>query len=143
MQGKRLTKHVIRSVGVESASSCEIECFLEEFCVSYNLGPFQHGRHVCELSNSDAIRHPVDLVPDPAYNYRESVVSTLQLMPVENERKSTYVSVEISHCEDSNVPQFISAVYFSSIFLLMAVSHILLISKLIYEYIHRNTASIL
>ena len=96
MQGKRLTKHVIRSIGVQSASGCEIECFLEEFCVSYNLGPFQHGRHVCELSNSDAIRHPLDLVPDPAYNYRETVVSTF-VTHTSHKRMQKHVSADVSY----------------------------------------------
>ena len=54
---KALTNHVITSRKVTSAENCEIECFLEMKCESYNLGPqLENGDHVCELSNSDAIR---------------------------------------------------------------------------------------
>ena len=76
-QGKRLTAHIIRSVDVNTDSNCQIKCFLETFCVSYNIGPFQGGKHVCELSNSDAIRHPQDLVTDPTYTYVETEVSDI------------------------------------------------------------------
>ena len=76
-QGQRLTAHIIRSVDVNTDSNCQIECFLEAFCMSYNIGPFQGGKHVCELSNSDAIRHPQDLVSDPTYAYMGTKVSDL------------------------------------------------------------------
>lgn len=58
-----------------SADNCEIECFLEMKCESYNLGPqLESGDHVCELSNSDAIRDPLDLMTNQGFIYRGSEV---------------------------------------------------------------------
>ena len=39
---------------------CELHCFMEITCQSYNFGPKEGGGHVCELSDSDAIRNPLD-----------------------------------------------------------------------------------
>ena len=58
-----------------SAENCEIECFLEMKCESYNLGPQQeNGDHVCELSNSDALRDPLDLMTNQGFIYRGTEV---------------------------------------------------------------------
>ena len=72
---KALTNHVITSRKVTSAENCEIECFLEMKCESYNLGPqLGNGDHVCELSNSDAIRDPLDLMTNQGFIYRGTKV---------------------------------------------------------------------
>lgn len=72
---KALTNHVITSQKVTSAENCEIECFLEMKCESYNLGPqLENGDHVCELSNSDAIRDPLDLMTNQGFIYRGTKV---------------------------------------------------------------------
>ena len=48
---KALVKHVIRSEPVLSEGVCEIKCFLEPNCVSFNYGPLGDGAFKCELNN--------------------------------------------------------------------------------------------
>ena len=72
--GKALVGHVIKTVQVNTGDQCELRCYWELECVSYNLGPYQVYGHACELSNSDHIRHPDDLVPRPGYIYRGTEV---------------------------------------------------------------------
>ena len=74
---KALVRHVTRTVKVDNADQCEIRCYQELECLSYNLGPYQDYGHVCELSNSDHLRHPEDLVPMPGFIYRGTEVHDL------------------------------------------------------------------
>ena len=74
VDGKALVGHVIKTVEVNTDDHCEIMCYREHQCLSYNLGPFQNYGHACELSNSDHIRHPDDLVPVPGYIYKGTEV---------------------------------------------------------------------
>nr|XP_058957074.1 uncharacterized protein LOC131784293 [Pocillopora verrucosa] len=67
---KALTGHVIKTIPVETNDHCEIACFRDLMCLSYNIGPKQAGGHQCELSKSDHIRDPADLVPMAGYIYR-------------------------------------------------------------------------
>ncbi|KAL9973363.1 hypothetical protein ACROYT_G019813 [Oculina patagonica] len=67
---KALVGHVITMVHVNDGDQCEIRCYAEAECLSYNLGSHQVDGHACELSNSDHIRHPDDLVARPGYIYR-------------------------------------------------------------------------
>lgn len=71
---KALVGHVTRSVKVKNADQCEIRCYQELACLSYNLGPYKDNGHACELSNSDHLRHPDDLVPIPGFIYRGTEV---------------------------------------------------------------------
>lgn len=57
---KALKNHVIRTSRATSAEVCELHCFMEITCQSYNFGPTEGGGHVCELSDSGAIRNPLD-----------------------------------------------------------------------------------
>ena len=54
--------HVFKRIEVTSPDVCEINRFIEADCVSFNVGPLQDGKHWCELSDSDEIIHPKDLV---------------------------------------------------------------------------------
>ena len=45
----------------KTADSCEIQCFIEVKCESYNFGPNEDGGYLCELSDSDGVRDPDDL----------------------------------------------------------------------------------
>lgn len=74
---KALVGHVTRTVKVNNGDQCEIRCYQELECLSYNLGPYQDYGHVCELSNSDHLRHPDDLVPMPGFIYRGTEVHDL------------------------------------------------------------------
>ena len=72
--GKALIGHVIKTIPVETNDHCEIACYRDFTCLSYNIGPKQAGRHQCELSKSDHIRDPADLVPLAGYIYRPTEV---------------------------------------------------------------------
>lgn len=74
---KALAGHVIRTVKVNNGNQCEIRCYHELECLSYNLGPYQDNGHACELSKSDHIRHPGDLVPMPGFIYTGTEVHDL------------------------------------------------------------------
>ena len=76
---KALTNHVISTPTVTSAQVCEIECFLEIKCESYNFGPKEGGGHVCELSDSDAVRDPLEWTTKEGFVYRGTKVQRLIL----------------------------------------------------------------
>ena len=57
-------------MNVTSEGGCVDECFSEDRCVSYNLGPFQGGFHICELSDSNDVLHPEDLQQQHGYLLR-------------------------------------------------------------------------
>lgn len=71
---KALTNHVISTPTVTSAQVCEIECFLEIKCESYNFGAKEGGGHVCELSDSDAVRDPLEWTTKEGFVYRGTKV---------------------------------------------------------------------
>ena len=48
-----LEKHVFKMMEIETASACEVNCFMEADCVSYNLKPQQNGKLLYEFSDSD------------------------------------------------------------------------------------------
>ena len=56
-----LEKHVFKMMEIETASACEVNCFMEADCVSYNLKPQQNGKLLCELSDSDHANNQQDL----------------------------------------------------------------------------------
>ena len=57
-----------------SEEACKIQCFIEVTCESYNFGPKEGGGHVCELSDSDAIRDPLDWITKQGFQYIETQV---------------------------------------------------------------------
>lgn len=66
---KALLNHVISTPRANSAEVCELQCFIEVTCESYNFGPNEDGGHVCELSDSDAIRDPDDWATKQGFLY--------------------------------------------------------------------------
>ncbi|XP_031554597.1 neurogenic locus notch homolog protein 2-like isoform X2 [Actinia tenebrosa] len=63
IQGKALRNHVSSSDFATDESHCKVKCFLDSRCISYNFGSGADGQgYVCELSHSDHIMHPDDLV---------------------------------------------------------------------------------
>ena len=73
---KVLINHVIRSPKVMSADVCEINC------ESYNFGRNESGNHVCELSDSDAIRRPMEWISKQGFIYRGTQVLNTALRVV-------------------------------------------------------------
>ena len=74
VEGKALINHVISTSEVTSEAVCKIHCFIEVKCESYNFGPKEGGGHVCELSDSDAVRDPLDFITKQGFLYGETQV---------------------------------------------------------------------
>ena len=73
---KALVNHVIKNITLGSGmrSSCRGRCILDDNCVSYNIGPPIKDQVLCQLSDSDHIQHPKDLVTQEGFVYRNSEV---------------------------------------------------------------------
>jgi len=78
MEGHSLQGHVLKTFTVQKKSTCEIRCFAEHSCMSYNIGPtHEDGSYVCELSNSDHKMHPEALGHRNGFTYRATEVIRL------------------------------------------------------------------
>ncbi|XP_068680406.1 C-reactive protein-like [Montipora foliosa] len=69
--GQRLINHLIRVTDVKSEAFCQMLCYLEPDCVSYNF-QMESGEpesHQCELNNSTHQDHTNNLRLNPAYEY--------------------------------------------------------------------------
>ena len=80
VQGAALEGHVIRTISIGMYASCKHLCTMESHCLSFNLGPSIMGRMVCELSDSDAIKHQGDLKPREGFVYRGTEVIHSELL---------------------------------------------------------------
>ena len=69
ISGRALRRHVIRTLEAASCEWCQIQCFLERRCVSYNCG-----NNTCDLNSSDHVAHPADLVVDQCKTYQATEV---------------------------------------------------------------------
>lgn len=64
---------------VQRKSTCEIRCFAERGCVSYNIGPsHEDDSYVCELSDSDDKIHPEALACRNGFTYRAAEVVLIE-----------------------------------------------------------------
>ena len=66
---------MISTPRAKTAEICEIQCFIEVKCESYNFGPNEDGGYLCELSNSEGVRDPDDLRVRQGSVYRATKVS--------------------------------------------------------------------
>ena len=64
-----IKKIILRS---EMRSSCRGRCSLDDNCVSYNVGPAIKNQVSFQLSDSDHVQHPEDLVPREWFMYQSS-----------------------------------------------------------------------
>ena len=74
IDGRALVGHVFKRIDITSPDVCEVNCFLEPDCVSFNVGQLQDGKHRCELSDSDHRAHPGDLIYGVGMTYTPVVV---------------------------------------------------------------------
>ena len=76
MQGYSLQGHVLKTFKVQKESTCEITCFREHGCMSYNFGPKsqEDGIFICELSDSDHKMNPEALASRNGFTYRTTEV---------------------------------------------------------------------
>ena len=99
MADATLQHHMIQTV-VPSASehSCSILCYLHDDCVSYN-----YGQELCQLNNSTAAEHPLDLKQKPNFIYRGikvneefiMIVSPLRLSFSTNMHNMLFAGIEV------------------------------------------------
>ncbi|XP_068691883.1 uncharacterized protein [Montipora foliosa] len=64
IDGHVLINHVIKNITLDGQDTCSIACYLDEDCLSYNVG-----HSVCQLSDSDHKQHPYDLKASNGFIY--------------------------------------------------------------------------
>ena len=80
VSNKVLINHVIRTPKVTSADVCGLRCYFEINCESYNFGANESGNHVCELSDSDAIRQPMEWITKQGFIYSQVLNTALRVV---------------------------------------------------------------
>ena len=79
MEDDYLENHVIKSLMVDNKDQCELRCYAENFCSSFNLGISEtRGKLKCELSDSDHFQHPEHLICKKGFSYHPTMVGILQ-----------------------------------------------------------------
>ncbi|XP_022809788.1 uncharacterized protein LOC111346782 [Stylophora pistillata] len=73
-RGFALEGHALKKYSIGLHESCKNLCTMDSRCVSFNAGPSAKvaDHMVCELSDSDAKRHPGDLKPRVGFVYRDT-----------------------------------------------------------------------
>ena len=63
--------HVIKNITlhVGMRHSCRGKCVIDNSCASFNIGPSINDQVLCQLSDSDHVRHPEDLKPRDEFTY--------------------------------------------------------------------------
>ena len=80
MEAYSLQGHVFKTYTVQKESTCEIRCFLEHGCMSYNVGPsHEDGIYICELSDSDHNMNAEALVSRDGFTYRTAEVTVIKI----------------------------------------------------------------
>ena len=75
IDGYALQFHVIKKfdlsiyVGPSVHSACTHRCIMDPVCVSVNIGPPTGEKFICELSDSDHMKHPADLKKREGFLY--------------------------------------------------------------------------
>ncbi|XP_022805572.1 uncharacterized protein LOC111342725 isoform X2 [Stylophora pistillata] len=74
LHNKALVGHVIENLTLTLGmhSSCRGRCTLDDNCVSYNIGPPIKDHLICQLSDSNHVQHPKDLVTREGFTYQSS-----------------------------------------------------------------------
>ncbi|CAH3134859.1 unnamed protein product [Pocillopora meandrina] len=70
-KNKILTNHVIRRDQLPDKDICELRCYLEPNCVSYNYGPLSDGTFTCELNDRTYLQVPDSLEDKSGFVYTE------------------------------------------------------------------------
>ena len=70
-----LENHVIKSFLVDNKDQCEVRCYAEDSCSTFNLGISEtRGKFKCELSDSDHFQHPENLIRREGFSYHPTIV---------------------------------------------------------------------
>ena len=92
--GFALSNHVIGIFNVNEEEICELKCYLEGSCFSYNFGSFQGNDFLCELNDADSTSHPEDLYPRDGFVYRKAEVINVHFVH-RHKILSTYLCTSI------------------------------------------------
>ena len=90
MNGMALNNHVIKHKQVKQGV-CEIQCFRNPDCVSYNYGTQIDGSFLCELNNKTHLQVPDELQARNGFIYRPISVS-----------KTSFFGTTIFYCKDKH-----------------------------------------
>ena len=69
-----MSKHVIDKSDVFDEDHCQLRCYFEHSCFSYNFGPLEGSVRKCELNDVDSASHPTDLVQRKGWVYQTAEV---------------------------------------------------------------------
>ena len=80
IHGYRLMNHVIRTTDVSNEDICQMQCYLEPNCVSYNFNKKEeeNGKHKCDLNKATYEHdneHSSSLTKNESYVYRGAEVN--------------------------------------------------------------------
>ena len=81
VDGSAMSKHVIAQFDVFDEDHCQLRCYLEDSCFSYNFGPLEGGVHKCELNDADSVSHRTDLVQRNGWVYQTAEVLVINDLP--------------------------------------------------------------
>ena len=88
VQDRALTNHVIIKINTTREDICNIRCFIEPNCLSFNVGPLGDHQYLCEISDSDEVLNPEDLVQRMEFTYQGTeVFLELDLFPGQCKRQ--------------------------------------------------------
>ena len=80
MEGYSLEGHVFKTLKAQRESACDVRCFIEHNCMSFNTGiSRKDNAYICELSDSDHEMHPGALVRRDGFTYKAMEVSFIRL----------------------------------------------------------------
>ena len=74
-ENRALQGHVFKTEWASGESHCRSKCYLDDRCIAYSFGLAANGkRNMCELSDSDHVMHPSDLIERSGTVYRRAQV---------------------------------------------------------------------
>jgi hypothetical protein len=74
--GKTFKNHTLKTERVIDDRHCKAKCFIDDRCIAYSFGTNEKQEaNMCELSDSDHVMHPEDLVDRPDTIYRRAEVT--------------------------------------------------------------------
>lgn len=63
------------TMNVAKEDICNVQCFIEPNSLSFNVGPVvNNDQYLCEISDSDGVLHPGDLVQRLGFAYQGTQV---------------------------------------------------------------------
>ena len=80
IHGRILFGHVVKKLEITTPDLCEIHCFTEAECASFNVIPLRNGKHQCQLSDSDHRQHSSDMIYEAGAAYTPVVVIIIIIM---------------------------------------------------------------